>query len=108
MDDKDIEPFPLFKGATRVPLVFGVPAMPLLVAVSAVAIIAMWVSLWCWLLLVPVVVIMRLITRHDDRAFSVWWLWFETKFRNGHKSFWRGSTYSPNDYRRGKRGKRGY
>lgn len=103
MDDYDIKPFPLFKGATRVPTFFGVPTMPLLAAVSAVAIIAMWVSLWCWLLLIPLVVIMRLITRHDDRAFSIWWIWFETKARNRNKKFWGGSTYSPTDYRRRRR-----
>jgi type IV secretion system protein VirB3 len=103
MDDDQIKPFPLFKGATRVPTFFGVPTMPLLFAVSAVAVIAMWVSLWCWLLLIPVVTIMRLITRHDDRAFSIWWLWFETKARNKNKGFWGGSTYSPTDYRRRRR-----
>jgi type IV secretion system protein VirB3 len=105
MDDDEIKPFPLFKGATRVPTFFGVPTMPLLASVSAVAIIAMWVSLWCWLLVIPVVVIMRLITRHDDRAFSIWWLWFDTKFRNKNKPFWGGSTYSPTDYRPGRRHK---
>jgi type IV secretion system protein VirB3 len=103
MDDDQIRSFPLFKGATRVPTFFGVPMMPLLGAVSAVAIIAMWVSLWCWLFLIPVITIMRLITRHDDRAFSIWWLWFETKFRNKNKAFWGGSAYSPIDYRRRKR-----
>lgn len=100
--DNEIKPFPLFKGATRVPTFFGVPTMPLLAAVSAVGIIAMWISLWYWLLLIPVV-IMRLITRHDDRAFSIWWLWFETKFRNKNKTFWGGSTYSPTNYQRGRR-----
>ncbi len=92
---EDLRPFPLFKGATRLPTVFGVPTTPLLVAVSAVAIVAMWVSLWCWLLVIPVVTLMRLITRHDDRAFAIWSLWFETKARNRNKGFWRGSSYAP-------------
>ncbi|MDD2859582.1 MAG: VirB3 family type IV secretion system protein [Acidiphilium sp.] len=103
MAGDDLRPFPLFKGATRVPTFFGVPTMPLLFAVSGVAIIAMWISLWCWALVIPVVVIMRLITKHDDRAFSIWWLWIETKFRNRNGSFWGGSTYAPVDYRRHRR-----
>jgi type IV secretion system protein VirB3 len=101
MDD-DIHPFPLFKGATRVPTKFGVPTTPLLCAVCVVAILAMWASLWWWLLLIPVIAIMRLITRHDDRAFGIWWLWFETKARNRHKRFWGGSSYAPRQYRRGR------
>ncbi|CAB3802641.1 Type IV secretion system protein virB3 [Paraburkholderia ultramafica] len=102
MDD-DIHPFPLFKGATRVPTRFGVPTTPLLCAVCVVAILAMWASLWCWLLLIPVIAIMRLITRHDDRAFGIWWLWFETKARNRNKRLWGGSSYAPRHYRRGRR-----
>lgn len=106
MVDELPQAFPLFKGATRVPTFCGVPTMPLLAGVSAVAILAMWTTIWSWLLAIPVVVIMRLITRQDDRAFSIWWLWFETKFRNRNKGFWGGSTYSPTDYRQRWRRKR--
>src|ERR1700760_3457512 len=100
MSDDDIRPFPLFKGATRVPTKLGVPTTPLLVVFCAVAIVAMWTSHWWWLLLIPVVAIMRLITKHDDRAFGIWWLWFETKARNRNKRFWSGSSYGPATYRR--------
>jgi type IV secretion system protein VirB3 len=97
--DGEVRAYPLFKGATRIPTVFGVPSMPLLFVGCAVGIVAMWVSLWCWLFLGPLVVIMRLITKHDDRAFRIWGLWFETKIRNKNKAFWGASTYSPTDYR---------
>ncbi|WP_084158992.1 VirB3 family type IV secretion system protein [Solidesulfovibrio alcoholivorans] len=103
MDSYHIQPFPLFKGATRVPTVFGVPSMALLGAFTVVALIAMWVNIWCWLLLLPVITIMRLITKHDDRAFSIWWLWFETKCRNKNTAFWGGSTYSPTNYKKYRR-----
>ena len=113
MADDDIKPFPLFAGACRVPTVFGVPMMPLLVAVGLVAMIAMWISLWWWLFLIPVVVIMRLITKHDDRAFSIWWLWFETRGRNRvsgwlrglgwNQGLWGGSSYAPTNYRHWRR-----
>lgn len=96
----DPQAFPLFKGATRVPTKFGIPTTPLLIAFGAVALVAMWASLWWWFMLLPVVVIMRLITKHDDRAFGIWWLWLETKGRNKNKKFWGASSYAPTDYRK--------
>ena len=100
MNNENIRPVPLYKGVTRVPTYFGVPTYPLLTAVGGVAIIAMWTSLWCWLLAIPIVTIMRLITKHDDRAFSIWWLWFETKARNKNKAFWAASSYTPAKHRK--------
>lgn len=92
-------PFPLFKGATRVPIVVGVPMMPLLWMLIAVAILAMTLTLWCWFLALPLWFVMAQITKNDDRAFRIWALWIDTKWRNGHKAFWGASTYSKCDYR---------
>lgn len=39
------EVFPLFKGATRVPTLWGVPMIPLMVMVMSVAVIALIVSI---------------------------------------------------------------
>ena len=46
MDDDEIRPFPLFKGATRLPTKLGVPTTPLLVAVCTVAIITHRKAFW--------------------------------------------------------------
>ena len=101
--NKQYEPFPLFKGATRLPTVAGVPMMPLMVMLVIVASSAMLFSLWAWFLAVPIWFIMAQVTRNDDRAFRIWWLWIDTKWRNGNKSFWRASSYSKADYRKGSR-----
>lgn len=90
--------FPLFKGCTRVPLMFGVPVAPLFMAAGVIALISMWVSLWCYLLLIPVYLIMRAITATDDKAFRIIGLYFDTKFRNRNKRVWGASSYSPIRY----------
>jgi type IV secretion system protein VirB3 len=58
--------------------------------------------------LVPGWLLMAQITRSDDRAFRVLWLWTQTKLANrlrlvhfGRRDeFWGASTYSPCDARR--------
>ena len=99
-EDSRPRPYPLFKGATRVPTVWGVPMMALLWMFMAVACFAMVVSLWLYLLAVPFWFVMAQITKHDDKAFRVWALWFETKLRNRNKAFWGASSYSRVSYRR--------
>jgi type IV secretion system protein VirB3 len=96
------EAFPLFKGATRVATFAGVPFFALFMVATFVACIAMLFSLWLWLLLIPAWVVMAAVTKYDDKAFRIWGLWFETKFRNRNKAFWRGSTYAPARYRKRK------
>lgn len=94
------EPFPLFKGATRVATFWGVPMMPLLAMFIVVAVGALTLSIWLWLLAPVIWFIMAQITKHDDKAFRVWWLWIDTKLRNRNKGFWGASTYSPTNYRK--------
>ena len=94
------EAFPLFKGATRVPTVWGVPMMPLMVMVMGVAVIAMTLSIWWWFLAPPLWFTMAQITKNDDKAFRILWLWIDTKLRNRNKSFWGASSYSPTHYKK--------
>ena len=101
--NKRYEPFPLFKGATRVPTIAGVPIMPLMIMLVSVASIAMLFSIWAWFFAVPLWFIMAGITRNDDIAFRIWGLWIETSGRNRSKSFWGASSYSKSDYRKGSR-----
>ena len=97
--------FPLFKGCTRVPTLAGVPMLPLIAMLMIVASLAMVLSLWCWLLALPLWFMMAQITRYDDKAFRIWMLWFETKFRNRYKDFWGASSYSPH-FHQGRKSKR--
>ncbi len=94
------EPFPLFKGATRVATFWGVPMMPLMVMFIVVAVGALTLSIWLWILAPVFWFIMSQITKNDDKAFRIWWLWIDTKLRNRNKGFWGASTYSPTNYRK--------
>ncbi|WP_455477902.1 type IV secretion system protein VirB3 [Bartonella sp. B10] len=100
MKSQKHEEFPLFKGATRVPTIFGVPMMALMVMVIGVAIVAMTINIFLWLIAPPLWFIMVQITKNDDKAFRIWGLWIDTKFRNRNKSFWGASSYSPSNYRK--------
>ncbi|WP_455476217.1 type IV secretion system protein VirB3 [Bartonella sp. B17] len=100
MKSQKHEEFPLFKGATRVPTIWGVPMMPAISMAIGVASVAMTINIFLWLLAPPLWFVMAQITKHDDKAFRIWWLWVDTKFRNRNKNFWGASSYSPSNYRK--------
>ncbi len=100
--------FPLFKGATRVPTVAGVPLVPAVVLVIAVASATVIFGVWWLALLVPGWLLMAQVTRTDDRAFRIVWLWGVTRLANrlrwfpvgGGGEYWGASTYALTDVRR--------
>lgn len=80
----------------------GVPLVPLVVLVVGVASAGMVFGVWWLCLLVPGWLLMAQITKSDDRAFRILWLWMQTKLANrlrmvrfgGRDEFWGASTYS--------------
>ena len=100
--------FPLFKGATRVPTVAGAPLVPAMVLVIAVASATVVFGMWWLMLLVPGWLLMAQVTRTDDRAFRILWLWLGTRLANrirmflfgGRGEFWGASSYALSDGRR--------
>lgn len=98
--DQDPLGDPLFKGLTRSATVAGVPLIPLGMMLGVVAFTALWTSFWAYLMAPPLYLVMRIVTRKDDKAFRIWGLWFETKWRNSHKKHWGASSYSPRAYKR--------
>ena len=96
--------FPLFKGATRVPTRFGVPVVPLMGMGIAVVCIGILFGPWWYGLALPGWALMAQITRADDRAFRVVWLWAQTKLVNRLYAppgdLWGASSYSLTDGRR--------
>jgi type IV secretion system protein VirB3 len=93
--------YPLYKGATRVATYWGVPFVPLVGLVMGVGIAVMFLGLWWLGLLIPGWLLMREITKSDDRAYRILWLWAQTKLWNrlltlrvGAGDFWGASTYS--------------
>src|SRR6266536_3420008 len=99
--------FPLFKGATRVPTVAGVPLIPAVVLVIAVASATVLLGVGWLALLVPGWLLMAQVTRSDDRAFRILWLWGQTKLANRVRSalngdlggLWGASSYAASDAR---------
>jgi len=94
--------FPLFKGATRVPTVAGVPLIPAVVLVITAASATVLFGIGWLALLVPGWLLMAQVTRTDDRAFRILWLWMQTKLANrlrqlaggGARDRWGASTYA--------------
>ncbi len=97
---------PLFKGCTRPAMVLGVPLVPLTIVTGTVVLLSIWTSLLVSLLLIPLIVVMQLITKHDDQQFRL--LGLRIMFRgvnrpllnrlfycNRNGDFWKASTYSP-------------
>lgn len=99
--------FPLFKGATRVPTVAGVPLIPAVMLVIAVASATVLLGFGWLALLIPGWLLMAQVTRTDDRAFRVLWLWAQTKVANrlrlvarcGARDLWGASAYAASDRR---------
>lgn len=89
--------FDLYKGATRPPMIFGVPTEALLWAFVVVGALSIAVGLACWLLFPMAVMLMRIIAKRDDKAFRQYGLWIETKARcnKAVKQFWGATTYTP-------------
>ncbi|WP_116893105.1 type IV secretion system protein VirB3 [Pseudomonas savastanoi] len=94
--------FPLFKGATRLPTLGGIPRTVVLV----IAMIAggLWLNIHFYALPIAGVIwfVCWRITLKDDRIFRIIWLCWKTKIKNGiespFKKKWGGSTYSPTNY----------
>jgi type IV secretion system protein VirB3 len=99
--------FPLFKGATRVPTVAGVPLIPAVVLVIAVASATVLFGFGWIALLVPGWFLMAQVTRTDDRAFRSLALWAQTKLANrlrlvalcGVRDLWGASAYATSERR---------
>jgi len=99
--------FPLFKGATRVPTVAGVPLIPAVTLVIAVACATVLLGFGWLALLVPGWLLMAQVTRTDDRAFRILWLWAQTKLANRlrlalhcrSRDLWGASGYATSDRR---------
>lgn len=95
---------PLFKGCTRPAMVFGVPLVPLAAVSVVVILISVWTTIFFSATLVPIVLVMRQITKTDDQQFRL--LWLKAVFRvmnpNRNAKFWKASAYSPFSFQKRK------
>jgi len=99
---------PIIKGASRPAMKWGVPLMPLILAIALPAIVGVYAALFfnslfilLFLISGPIILVMRAMTAKDDQQFRL--LWLKWRFRFGRRAsnlFWRAATYAPWSYRR--------
>ena len=61
----------LYKALTRPPMLIGVPIYPLVIVGCVIFLIAMWFSLTILVLLLPAYLILRILTKIDEKMFQV-------------------------------------
>ncbi|PZR44917.1 type IV secretion system protein VirB3 [Paraburkholderia fungorum] len=93
---------PVFKGATRPAMIWGVPLVAFLMIGGGMLIPAIWALLASpplgvaiLFLMIPVFVVMRVITRHDDQRLAQYLLRLRMVLRQGNRRFWGGHAYVP-------------
>jgi type IV secretion system protein VirB3 len=93
---------PVFKGATRPAMIWGVPLVAFLMIGGSMLIPAIWALLASpplgvaiLFLMIPGFVVMRVITRHDDQRLAQYLLRLRMVLRQGNSRFWGGHAYVP-------------
>jgi type IV secretion system protein VirB3 len=100
----------IYKGATRPPMKFGVPLVPLVVLVGSGMLLMLWggilVSGWIALSVlisfVPTLAWMRFVTRRDDQRFLQIFVAIKLRLRDRNRRFWQARSYAPTTYRGGR------
>lgn len=78
-----MQTIPLFKGLTRPPMIFGVPIVPLFVAMGAIFLISFYTqNIFMTILSVPVYFVMKQMAKKDDFIFHL--LFLKMKFLQIH------------------------
>lgn len=93
---------PVFKGCTRPAMLWGVPLVAFLMVGGSILIPAIWallasppVGVGIVMLLVPVFVTMRAMTRHDDQRLGQRALCMRMAIRQRNRRFWGAHAYVP-------------
>ncbi|MBN3786568.1 VirB3 family type IV secretion system protein [Burkholderia sp. Ac-20353] len=90
----------VFKGCTRPAMLWGVPLVPFLMIGGGMLIPAVWallasppVGVAILVLMIPVFVAMRVITRHDDQRLAQYALRLRMRLRQRNRRFWGAHAY---------------
>ena len=90
---------PIFKGCTRPAMILGVPIIPFTIAFMVVMLISFWTTILLAVLLIPIIIVMREITKTDDQQFRLLWIKILCRYNlwnlNRNKGFWKATAYSP-------------
>lgn len=93
---------PIFKGATRPACIWGVPIIPFVLVTGALTMFSFIVYVPLAITIVPVILIMKQITKDDDQRFLQLWLYFRVNVLGcGNKGrFGKIGSLSPVTYKR--------
>jgi type IV secretion system protein VirB3 len=98
----------IFKGATRPPMMAGIPIIPFVLVAGLTMMLTMWLMIAFGLFAAFVVLsiggislfVMRLISKSDDQKLNQLLMRFRsTRFR-ANSNYWQGHSVSPIDYKR--------
>jgi type IV secretion system protein VirB3 len=97
-----------FKGCTRPAMFMGVPLMPFMGVSGAFILLAMWafylasgyVSLMLVMAYIPILVVMRQMTKKDDQRLKQVMLRARMRLRHSNKNLWGAISYSPLKYKK--------
>jgi type IV secretion system protein VirB3 len=97
----------VFKGATRPAMKFGIPLVPLVLALGGGFLVAMWggtlVSGWiavgAVVALAPLLLWMRVVTARDDQRFRQAFLAARLRIHDRNHGLWRARSYAPLAFR---------
>lgn len=94
---------PIYKGATRPAMKFGIPLVPLVILCGIGMLLVMWGgALLSWWVAVGVLVAfgpalawMRYVTHKDDQRFRQIFVTAKLRLHDRNRRFWRARSYSP-------------
>ncbi len=81
-------------------MLLGVPLVPLVFVGGIVALIASFLGLFWYLLLIPTVLIMSQVTRNDDQRWRLIGLYLRFRLRQRNAKLWQAAAYAPVRYRK--------
>jgi type IV secretion system protein VirB3 len=102
-DDPGVGHEVIYKGATRPPLVLGVPLVPAVCVLAGASVTAVplgyyvswWIALVIAIATATMLAAMYAVTKHDDQRLHQHSLQLRLSLRNRNRSFWRCRSYSP-------------
>jgi type IV secretion system protein VirB3 len=90
----------LFRGCTRPAMFMGVPYIPFFIGAGSCMLLAMYFDMFLFLLIFPVMFVMRQLARRDEMIFRLIGLRWQFKFKarnvKHHSGMW---VFTPNAYR---------
>jgi type IV secretion system protein VirB3 len=101
---------PIYKGATRPAMKWGVPLMALIAVFLPTIVVGAWVAIFVTWIVAPVIVVvlgvayggMRVVTYHDDQRLLQMILKFKLIRANPNRRMWTARSYSSHRPREGK------